>query len=307
MLAQGIAAAACVLVLLTAAYAGWPRDGEAAVQLLLDMDLDSSFLLIGVTTLGALFVIVPAVRWRLGGPIRLRLQLHRPDVRQLLLAVGAVAPLAVMSRAVYDVAARQWQQWTADLPVLRELNRANALEAVAGQSASVPYIILVVALALGPAIGEEIVFRGLIGPGLIRRWGVFLGILITSVLFAGVHGFPPHAVATLPLACFLHYALLRTGSLWTPIVLHFLNNALALAMLKYPLLGRLPDAPVVVGASLLYVLVVAALLGMPRQRGVTIAGRSRQLAFRSRWHDALAAGCIVGFTTAFVWSVVAAG
>lgn len=306
ILAQGIAAVGCMLALLIAAFGGWPGDQDAAVRLLLDINLDSSFLLIGVTTLGALFVIVPAVRWRLGPQMRARLQLRRPEKRNLLLAVGAVVPLAVLSRALYDVAARQWQVLAADVPALAELNQTNALEAVAHQSASVPFGILVVALALGPALGEEIVFRGVIGPGLVRRWGVLTGVLLTSVLFAGVHGYPPHALATLPLACFLHYALLRTGSLWTPIVLHFLNNALALAMMKYPLLGQLPDSPAVLAASALYVLVVAGLLGAGYQTRQSIAGFGVG-GFRSRWTNALAAGCIAGFTTTFVWSVVSAG
>ncbi|MEX0585425.1 MAG: hypothetical protein WD176_02185, partial [Pirellulales bacterium] len=142
ILAQAGAAAGCVLVLLIAAYGGWPHNAESALQLLLDINLDTSFLLIGVTTLGALFLIVPAVRLRLGPQMRTRLQLRRPDVRHLLLAVGAVAPLAIVSRALYGMAERQWQRLAAEIPALAELNHANALEAVANQSASVPFIIL---------------------------------------------------------------------------------------------------------------------------------------------------------------------
>lgn len=307
MFAQAIAAVACIVVLVVAAFNGWPADKEAPLRLLLDVNLDTSFLLIGVTTLGALFILMPAVRLRFGKQMRARLQLRRPDKRNLLLAVGAVVPLAVLSRALYELALQQWNQLAADIPALADLQQANTLEAVANQSASVPFLILVVALALGPALGEEIIFRGVIGPGLVRRWGVLLGVLITSVLFAGVHGFPPHAVATLPLACFLHYALLRTGSLWTPIVLHFLNNALALAMIKYPLLGRLPDSPSVLFASALYIVVVAALLGTTWEPVQQLSLWNWRRAFRSSWVDALAAGCIAGFTTAFVWSVMNGG
>src|SRR5262249_2960925 len=157
---------------------------------------------------------------------REKLQLCRPQRRALLPAIGAVAPLAVLSRALYEVAQDQWQQLVAHVPGLEEISRANSLETIASQTAAAPFVVLVVALALGPALGEEIVFRGLIGPGLLRRWGVPMGVLLTSVLFAGAHGFPPHAVGLLPIAFFLHYAFLRTGSLWSPILLHFLNNTL---------------------------------------------------------------------------------
>lgn len=304
---QAVAGALCVLVLLLAAYGGWPPDGATALNLLLDLNLDTNFMLIGVTQLGALCLIVPAVRWRLGAPLREKLQLRRPEPRTLLPAIGAVAPLAVLSRALYELAHSQWQQLVADIPALEPISRANTLESIASQTAAAPFVVLVVALALGPALGEEIVFRGLIGPGLLRRWGVPLGVLFTSVLFAGVHGFPPHAVATLPLAFFLHYAFLRTGSLWSPILLHFLNNALAVAMLKYPLLGRLPDSPVVVTAAALYVLAAAALLAPRSEHSHTAPGplTSTPNIFHGRWFEAFAGSSIAGFTTAFVWSIVA--
>lgn len=307
LLAQVAAGAALIAVLLVAAYRGWPTDSTAAMQLLLDINLDSEFLLIGVTQLGALFFIIPAVRLRTGPAFREQLQLRRPDTRNLLLAIGAVAPLAVVSKALLGWTMEQWTLLASRVPALEPLTQVNTLNALPGLSAGEPFLILVVALAVGPAIGEEIVFRGLIGPGLIRRWGMIPGILITSVLFAGVHAFPPHAVALLPLALFLHYSLVRTRSLWTPIVLHCLNNALAVAMMKYPLLGRLPDSPAVVVAALLYVGVVMALLGggwehRPRLRALLNGGGARV-----GWLDAVAGGCIVGFTTAFVWSVVTAG
>jgi uncharacterized protein len=308
LFAQALAAAGCVALLVVSAYGRWPDDTEAAINLLLEINLDSDFMLIGVAQLGALFLIVPAVRLRLGKNFRERLQLRRPDTRMLLLTVGAVAPLAVLSRRLLDVALVQWQHISAGMPALQQLNDSNALEAIADRTAGVPFAILVIALALGPALGEEIVFRGLIGPGLIRRWGVLGGVVITSVLFAGVHGFPPHAIATLPLAFFLHYALLKTGSLWTPIVLHFLNNALAVAMLKFPLLTRLPDSPTVVIAAALYVLAVASLLGSIRNRpdpGATTVDGSGDLSLRPGWFEAIAGCCILGFTTTFVWSVIA--
>lgn len=307
LLAQVAAGAALIAVLLVAAYRGWPTDSAAAMQLLLDINLDSDFLLIGVTQLGALLFIVPAVRLRTGPAFRERLQLRRPDMRNLLLSIGAVAPLAVVSKALLGWTMEQWTLLASRVPALEPLTQVNTLDALPGLSAGEPFLILVVALAVGPAIGEEIIFRGLIGPGLIRRWGLMAGVLITSVLFAGAHAFPPHAIALLPLAFFLHYSLLRTRSLWTPIVLHCLNNALAVAMMKYPLLGRLPDSPAVVVAALLYVAVVVVLLGGRWEQRPRLRAIVNSSGLRVGWLDAVAGGCIVGFTTAFVWSVVTAG
>lgn len=309
LFAQGLAAAACVALLLFAAANGWPPTTDAALQLLLDLNLDSNFLLTGVTTLGALFMIVPAVRLRLGPAARERLQLTRPDFRLLLLTIGALAPLAVVGKALYQLALEHWNTLVDRIPQLAPLSRSNTLEALAAQSAHEPFGILVVALALGPALGEEIVFRGLIGSGLTRRWGIPLGVTATCLLFACVHGFPPHAVAVLPLAFFLHYALLTTRSLWTPIVLHFLNNLLAVAMLRFPLLAELPVTPAVLAGAALYVLVVVVQLRSSCRVPARLAwpAHGERASLRSAWLHAMAGGCILGFTTAFVWSVIAGG
>jgi membrane protease YdiL (CAAX protease family) len=306
LLAQVAAGAGLIVILLLAAYGGWPSDTSAALQLLLDLNLDSDFILIGVTQLGALALIVPAVRLRTGPAFRERLQLKRPDTRNLLLAIGAVAPLAVLSKGLLGWAMEQWSLVASQFPALQPLSDANSLETIAGLSANEPFLILVVALAVGPALGEELIFRGLIGNGLLQRWGTVLGVVITSVLFAGAHAFPPHAIALLPLSFFLHYALLRTGSLWTSIILHGLNNALAVAMMKYPLLGRLPDSPVVLVAAALYVGVVVLFLGGGWERRSRLRALLTGSGPRIGWLDAVAGSCIVGFTTAFVWSVVTA-
>ncbi len=301
MLAQAIAACACLLILLMAAFDGWPADGEAALRLLLDLNLDSSFLLTGVTSLGALFLIAPLVRWRVGRDYRQRLALRRPPGRAMVLACGALLPLAVLSNALYHLALERWGLLVATIPELAPLSQANTLEGLQRQAQAEPLGILVVALALGPAIGEEIVFRGLIGPGLVRRWGVLLGVLLTSTLFAGVHGFPPHAVATFPLALFLHYCYLKTGSLWTPIGLHFLNNALSVVLFKLPEAQQFPASPAVLLTAALYVGVISVLLW----RGGEIEATSHSpAASGARFGHALACACILGFTTTFVWSVM---
>ena len=303
MLAQAVTALACVVLLLLAAFGGWPEDADAAMRLLLEINLDTSFLLTGVTSLGALFLILPLVRWRLGSRFRERLALRRPPARLFLLSAGALLPLAVLSKALYQTALEHWLRLVEQHAALAPLAQANTLEALQRQGQLEPLGILVVALALGPAIGEEVVFRGLIGAGLVRRWGVLLGVLLTSTLFAGVHGFPPHAVATFPLALFLHYSYLKTGSLWTPIALHFFNNALSVVLFKLPEAEQFPGSPAVLLTAGLYVAVISALLWRNGRDTGEMAVRPEK-AGGARVGHALACACILGFTTTFVWSVM---
>jgi hypothetical protein len=309
LLAQALAAGGLLALLLLAAKGEFPHDLSAVEGLLLEMNVDSTFLLTGVTSLGAVFLLAGAARLRLGATIRSQLHVRTPPMRDVLLSIGAVAPLAVVSNALYHGALRGWDVLARGNPELSGADGFNTLNVIPDQAAGVPFAILLVALALGPAVGEELVFRGVVGQGLIRRCGVGPGVLLASLLFAAAHLFPPHAVATLPLAVFFHYAYLSTRNFWIPVLLHFLNNALCLAMLKLPIVQDLPATPVVVAFSALYLVVIAVLLQERYAAGG--AGASRALAWlrrestcRASIGPAMAGCCIVGFTTTFVWSVI---
>jgi membrane protease YdiL (CAAX protease family) len=82
-------------------------------------------------------------------------------------------------------------------------------------------------IAVGAAVSEELFCRGFLGRDLVGRYGVPVGVLLTSLLFALLHGNLPQAVFAFFLGCMAHLAYLATRSLWVPILLHFLNNAWA--------------------------------------------------------------------------------
>lgn len=86
-------------------------------------------------------------------------------------------------------------------------------------------------IAILPAIGEELLFRGVIQRYLIE-WlkNKHIGVLITSVLFSALHlqffGFFPRLL----LGIFFGYLLVWTRNLWVPVIAHFINNGIAVIL-----------------------------------------------------------------------------
>jgi membrane protease YdiL (CAAX protease family) len=85
---------------------------------------------------------------------------------------------------------------------------------------------------IGP-IAEEIIFRGLIH-GALEKWlGVAGAILVSSFIFASVHLQVIHFISIFCLGIVLSWARWKSGSLGLPILLHVLNNGVALLLLKF--------------------------------------------------------------------------
>ena len=84
-------------------------------------------------------------------------------------------------------------------------------------------------IALIPAIGEELLFRGVLQQ-LFAKWTgkIHLAIFISAFLFSAIHmqffGFLPRFV----LGLVLGYMFFWSKNLWLPILAHFTNNALAI-------------------------------------------------------------------------------
>ena len=101
-------------------------------------------------------------------------------------------------------------------------------------------IINLLLMAVLPAISEELTFRGVLmnlfkvkGDEAMRREGEsvpHLAIWCSAILFSAIHlqfyGFVPRML----MGALFGYMLVWTGSLWTPILMHFTNNAMAVIL-----------------------------------------------------------------------------
>ncbi|WP_166822756.1 CPBP family intramembrane glutamic endopeptidase [Thalassoroseus pseudoceratinae] len=115
------------------------------------------------------------------------------------------------------------------------------LEVVGKMTEAGSFGTLLFILAVTPAIGEEIVFRGVISRGMLARFGLVGGIAVTSVLFAVVHLEPAQAAGVLTIGVVMHVAYLATRSFWAPVLIHFLNNSLPVLMVT-AVMANQPDA-----------------------------------------------------------------
>ena len=83
------------------------------------------------------------------------------------------------------------------------------------------FLFNLVMIAILPAIGEELVFRGLLQK-LLRDWlkNIHLATFLFSAMHMQFYGFVPRMV----LGLILGYLFYFSGSLWVPVLAHFIQN-----------------------------------------------------------------------------------
>ncbi len=88
-------------------------------------------------------------------------------------------------------------------------------------------IFTVIALAVVTPVAEEVFFRGFLLRGLINRWGVTPGIIVSAAVFAGMHFQPAVIVPVFITGLLLGALYWQTGSLWPGIFVHGAQNLVA--------------------------------------------------------------------------------
>jgi membrane protease YdiL (CAAX protease family) len=109
-----------------------------------------------------------------------------------------------------------------------EEQNAALTEALLNVSSYAGLLINLFIIALLPAIGEELLFRGILQKFFIAAFNnIHAGIFVTAIFFSAFHmqfyGFLPRFL----LGLILGYSVVWSKSLWLPIAGHFINNAAA--------------------------------------------------------------------------------
>jgi hypothetical protein len=164
--------------------------------------------------------------------------LKRFAARDVALAVATCIAAYLVTGTMQAVVAPQ--SWAAALEILQAVFSDNGRLASAGPV--VTGLILVRACILA-AIGEELLFRGVLYAWLRRRVSAGSTITITAAAFAIIHSFPPILPLAFALGVGFGWLRERCGSTVPLIIVHGLHNALMIA-LSYALTGwtaRLPQ------------------------------------------------------------------
>ena len=92
------------------------------------------------------------------------------------------------------------------------------------ESSRLDAVFLFLAIAVAVPLYEEFIMRGLALRAYAGVRTPLFSLLLTSFLFALIHGSPAQILAILPVALMLGLVVQRSGSLWTSVIVHGLLN-----------------------------------------------------------------------------------
>ncbi len=178
----------------------------------------TDLILIGTAIGGLASTAVCLIRARPAG-----LGLRRTTARWIGLGAAFVLPFLLLSAGWVELLG-QLELEVAEQPLLRDIR----------EGAAVTGLMLVVYAVLFAPITEEILFRGFLLPPLVRWLGRWPAIWISAGVFGLLHGAIAALIPLTGLGVILAWIRLRSRSLWPAIVLHLLNNVVAVGMAALP-------------------------------------------------------------------------
>lgn len=93
----------------------------------------------------------------------------------------------------------------------------------ASQISFVGFLVSVLATAVVASLVEEFAIRGVVMQPL-RRFGDKFAIVISALVFSAIHGNFQQIPFAFVVGLALGYVVIRTGSIWAGVLLHFINN-----------------------------------------------------------------------------------
>ena len=209
--------------------------GSGAVPTMADMEAllaSRPHLVLGSNAAGQLvgFALFALLAARLSShDWRAFLRLRLPDAKGLgLAAVGWVAlyPIVLWAGEINRLV--PLPEWLAEL----EKSQTDMLEGLL-MGGELSTLFLFFAVAVTPAVCEELIFRGYLQRQVERRAGSVKAFVIVGVAFGLYHLRLSQALPLSLLGVYLGFVVWATGSVWTGTVVHLLNNGFAVLATGY--------------------------------------------------------------------------
>lgn len=164
----------------------------------------------------SLLMILVVIPWRVGTGWRRQLGVRAPSCMHLLLVLLIVPGFVIMPESVQSLI-----HW------ITGWNPHSVGDELSGLFHQFPLVLTLLGVAIGPGIVEEFWCRGFLGRGLCARYGIAAGVFLTSLFFAVMHMNPAQLPAYICMGAYLHFVYLATRSIWPSVLLHAMNNGMA--------------------------------------------------------------------------------
>ena len=156
--------------------------------------------------------------------------LHRlPELKQVILAIILIFSISpFINLLAYINEQMVLPEFLSGLEnQIREMedNAAELTRQMLDVNSTSALLLNLLVMAVIPALGEELFCRGALQNIFSEKFNKYTAVWIVAVIFSLIHfqmyGFLPRMV----LGAVLGYLLVWSGSLWLPILVHFINNA----------------------------------------------------------------------------------
>ncbi len=180
-------------------------------------------LFVGTIVTQLMILSVPLLlTWYMKSDKKTLLSLRKPDMQMLpgaiLLYIGSYVLMLALSSVLVKIFPESTQ----------------SLQLSYDEIMSHSFLLVTIVVAAMPAIGEELLFRGLVFGSLRHRYKTGWAIFVSAFIFAAFHGSFVKLIPTALLGACFAYVVYRGGSIFVSMTLHFLNNFISVVAMQYP-------------------------------------------------------------------------
>ena len=187
-----------------------------------------------------MFVLPPlVVGWLFEGNFRTYLSMNTPVNRNMagmaVLALLLIAPfISFVGFLNQEMNLPSWLSGVEDWMHLMEDQAQTVIEKFMDVHTTGGLLFNLFMIAVIPALGEEFLFRGVIQQIFTRmarsyHWGIWISAFLFSAMHLQFFGFVPRVL----LGALFGYFLVYSGSIWVPVLAHFINNTVGVLTLYY--------------------------------------------------------------------------